>query len=516
MQFTHDNRAVSEVIGAILVFGLLIALLAIIQTQAIPAANQQVEFDHNQEVQGDLAKFHERVSRVSLSGSGESVSIRAGTGYPSRMLFFNPPRATGTISTSSPQNATLQNVRAVNLDESHYLDGSEVNVTSRAFEYSVDYNELKESPKTRYEYGVLYDEHRNATIVQNPGSVIDDTNINLVFMQGDYSKSSGTAQSVDIRPVSAPSRPVTVTGQNGDNLTLVLPTKMPVKKWDELYGNQDDVLGITEGPRNGTVKIDLDGNQRYTMRMAGLGLEQGVEKPEARYIVPADDGVTDVGTGGNTSVVFEVRDKYNNPVAGEKVSITFDGDTHSVNTTDEGRAVLSVPAASTGTAVGEIADCDYSDEACEAEFEVNVLNPGGMINPSGGIRLQDATLDTTFWDDFGNLLNLGLSGDTGAGAQMEFDVSDGLEFTAIRVNYYSVGGDSSPPDEWQMTDGDNTITGEVSGRFNGSATLDPSQDIRVGFARSGSDYDVSTDDYFVITGIDSTGQQSLYFVSPSN
>ncbi|QLD87522.1 hypothetical protein HWV07_00110 [Natronomonas salina] len=515
MQFTNDNRGVSEVIGAILVFGLLIALLAIIQTQAVPAANQQVEFDHNQEVQGDLAKFHERASRVSLTGSGESVSIKAGTGYPSRMLFFNPPRATGTISTTEPQNATLKNVEAVDPEVFDYLNGTDdVNVTSRAFEYSVNYNEFQEAPETRYEYGILYDEHRDTTIVKNTGSVIDDTDINLVFMTGDYSRSSGTAQSLDIRPVSAPSRPVTVTGKDDDNLTLVLPTEMSVEKWNELYGDQDTVLGISEGPRNGTVKIDLNGEKRYTMRMAGLGLEQGVEKPDAHYIVPADPGVTDVDSGGRTSVIFEVRDKYNNPVAGEEVEIEIGGEQKTVNTSTEGRAAMSVSPSTSGMANATIVNDCTSEARCKAQFDVNVIAPGGVINPSGGVRLQETTLNTSFWGDLANFLDP--DDDTGHGMTFNFSAPSELNFEAVRVNYYSTGSKSSPPDRWEMTDGSESITGEVSGGFNTGGPLNPQNDIHAGFTTGGDSFDVEVDDYVVITVILSNGDQAIYFASPSN
>ena len=58
LNFDSDERGVSEVLGAILVFGILVVLLATIQTQAIPAANEQVEFNHNQEVQSDLVGFN--------------------------------------------------------------------------------------------------------------------------------------------------------------------------------------------------------------------------------------------------------------------------------------------------------------------------------------------------------------------------------------------------------------------------------------------------------------------------
>ena len=497
MQFTNDNRAVSEVIGAILVFGLLIALMAIIQTQAVPAANQQVEFDHNQEVQGDLAKFHERVSRVSLSGAGESVNIQAGTGYPSRMVFFNPPRATGTISTSDAGTATLENVRATEPEVRHYLNGSHtVNLESRTFEYRVNYNEFQNSPTSRYEYGILYNEHKNATIVHNSGTVIDDTNINLVFMAGNYSESSGTGQSVDIEPVSAPARPVTVTG-DGNDINITLPTDMPIQKWEDLYGDQSHV---TINNASGDVKITLDGDRKYTLRMAGIGLESGIKKPSAHYIVPADDGVATIGAGDNATVKYEVRDKYNNPVDG--VNVTIDGKTK--QTDGEGRVTKTVSPGSPATFNGTIKGCTAGPR-CHADFRVQVtdLNP----NPSSGVRLVEAS-ETSL---------LGLSLSSASGITFESQ-SESVNMTQFRINHYHPNPESHSPVELRDSDG-NSVSGiEIGGRFvNESDGLDNINPVEP----SGTSYDllfdsgVDSSEYYVLTIVFENGERSLYFVSPT-
>jgi len=512
MNFITDNRGVSEVVGAILVFGVLIALLAIFQTQAIPAANQQVEFNHNQEAQGDFVKFHQTTSEVANTGDGESVGIETGTGYPARLLFYSPPQATGSLSTTDNRTVTITNASATSPEVRDYIDSSNLTLSSRTLEYSVNYNYLDNAPTTRYEYGVLYNNFSDATIIKNPGSVVDDTDINLIFMAGNYSATSGTTQSVDIRPVSAPARPVTVTGDSGSNITLELPTQMPLSTWNEVVGSQSTVLNVSK-PTNETVRIVLDGDQRYTLRMAGIGLEPGVEKPEAHYIVPAEGGVTDVGPNGNASVTFEVRDKYNNPVAGQAVNVTLGGQSEVVNTNGEGRASLSVSATTTGTATGKIVGCSGPDR-CAAEFNVNVLSTGGMINPSSGVRLNQATLQSNFslGNFFGGVVG---EGQSGSAVDMTFNVDNNLEFASVRVNFYGKNGDGAPPETWAMRDNSDGKSGDVSGEYDSTGTLDPSEDITVLFGDGNNRYSVSTDDYFVISVILTNGEQAIYFVSPS-
>jgi len=508
-RFTTDDRGVSEVIGAILVFGLLISLIAVMQTFAIPAANQEVEFNHNLEAQTDLVDFHERTTRVALQGSGESVSVQAGTSYPSRLLFFNPPNPAGTLQTSESRQATIRNVSATEPEVDEYLDGSTLQLDSRTFEYTVNYNEYQSPPTTRYEYGVLYNVHQNATLNQNPGSVVDGTNINLVFMAGNYSRTSSRAQSVDIQPVSAPARPVTVTGESGNNVTLILPTQMSVNEWENLYEDQNTVLGIRDGPSPDTVRIDLDGSETYTLRMARIGLEQGVQRPGAHYIVPADDGVSTIGAGDNATVKYEVRDEYNNPVSGVDVTTTLPSGGTVTNKTDgEGRVTQTVSPGSPTSVTAEIDSCAPPIPArCEADFRVEVtdLNP----NPSSGVSLTDVnTVDV-------NLAGITLLGDD----TFEFDLnssSSPKNISKFRINHYHEDAESRSPAVLEDSSGNRVEDIEIGGEFitaaDGVDQLDP-----VGTSDTtyylGFEDTVENNHFAVVTIIYEDGDRALYFIS---
>lgn len=99
MGLQRDTRGVSEVLGAVLVFGLVVALIAVIQIHGIPPANEQVELNHNQEVDDDFAELH---SGLLNAGAGESytATVTLGTTYPNRFLFINPPAPQGSLRTS--------------------------------------------------------------------------------------------------------------------------------------------------------------------------------------------------------------------------------------------------------------------------------------------------------------------------------------------------------------------------------------------------------------------------------
>jgi len=529
MNFITDNRGVSEVVGAILVFGVLIALLAILQTQAIPAANQQVEFDHNQEVQGDLIKFHQTVDEVATTGEKQSVGIKTGTGYPSRLLFYSPPSATGQLSTTENRTVTITNASATEPEVNDYMNGSNtLLLPSRNLRYSVNYNYLDDAPTTRYEYGILYNNFSDATIIENPGSVIDDTDINLNFMAGNYSDSGGLTQSVDVRAVSSPARPVTIEGENDDNITLELPTQLSLSKWEQIVGSQSTVLNVSK-PTNDTVRIDLDGSERYTLRMSRLGLEPGVEKPEPHYIVPAEAGTASVGVGQTTNAKYEVRDQYNNPVSGVDADIEHPNGTTITETTDgNGRIAIPITPDSGGTtpvdAELNTTECQNNNfDRCEATFDVQVSDLS--INPGSGARLVDAEIQTgTVLLIFPTNTNVLTTTFETTGSSITRDIA------SLRVNHYS--GSEEPPEQVHLYNGDNPSGNpaiesiEVGGPFYDSSDSNWNEDPDV-ITNSGTDYtfaledasgnarDADDADFMVVTFVFENGERAVYFVSPN-
>ena len=305
LNFDSDERGVSEVIGAILVFGLLVVLLAIIQTQAVPAQNQEIEFQHTLDVQGDFAQYHQAASQVTATGNEQSAAIKTGTNYPSRLLFFNPPAVQGSVRTTNSEPVQIENISSTGEVDDRISSFDNITLDSRNLEYEADYNELKQDPTIRYEYGILYTNYSDGTTVQNQGSIIDGTDINLIFQAGDYAKTSTAEQSIDVQPVSAPARSVPIESPNGDPVIIELPSALPEEQWDNLYDSSDSVQDITK-PSPDTVRIKLDPSKDYSLRMSRIGLEKDVQKPDGYYVVPAGDGTASVSEGGTTNQLSRI------------------------------------------------------------------------------------------------------------------------------------------------------------------------------------------------------------------
>lgn len=321
LSFDSDERGVSEVIGAILVFGLLVVLLGIIQTQAIPAANQQVEFNHNQEVQSDLVSFNEATSDVASEGEPRSVKIQMGTSYPTRLFFLNPPQPGGEIRMAGDESVSIYNVNATDKNTRKYIDGSMEDLSTRRLEYDPTYNEYRSAPVTVLEYGAVYRDFEDTTIIDDESELVRGNTISLTLLNGNLSRGQSTALSLEAQATSAPARTVQIEAdETADDIKLNIPSNLGVSEWREMVGGEEYVEGVG---RNGSmIEIRLDSSQSYNLRVPQIGVGSSVPQPNATYTTRSSSRRLQIGRANTLPV--EVRDRYNNPVSGESVNLSVD------------------------------------------------------------------------------------------------------------------------------------------------------------------------------------------------
>jgi FlaG/FlaF family flagellin (archaellin) len=319
--FNADERGVSEVIGAILVFGVLVALLAIIQAQAIPAANEKVEFNHNQELQADFVNFNTAMAEVGTQGTPKSVKIQMGTTYPSRLLFFNPGPPGGEIRSAGSGSVSIYNVNATDSNTEKYIDDSMEDLTTRRLEYDPTYNEYRSAPVTVLEYGAVYRDFENEIIIDDESELIRGNTISLMLLNGNLSKGQATALSLEAQATSAPARTVQVeANETADNITINIPTNLEVSDWEEMIGDEEYVEGVVQ---NGSkVEIRLNSSQSYNLRVPQIGVGTQVPTPEATYLTRSSNRRLQIDRANTLPV--EVRDRYNNPVSGESINLSVD------------------------------------------------------------------------------------------------------------------------------------------------------------------------------------------------
>ncbi|WP_136716292.1 Ig-like domain-containing protein [Halorientalis salina] len=547
-RFRGDDRAVSAVLGSVLMFGLAVLLVALVQLNAVPAANQQVEFEHNQRAQGDMQEFQEVLTRTAATGVEGTVKIEAGTGYPTRLFLFNPPRATGSLDLSESGTATLDNARAAG-EAGDYLNGTERSFATKSVRYQPNYNEYRNAPTTVYENGVLYNRYESdQSLVQERGALVSGRRISVVALQGRLSTASAHSVSVGVTPVSGPARTVSVA-DDGTPITLTVPTELSVDDWeaildDERTANGGYVADIRPGPDEGTVTIELQQGVTYDLRLAALGLGSDFERTTApQYLVDVGESRSTVPENTTQQFTVEVRDRYNNPVSDVAVTATASQGTVTpveTNRSDsDGRVTLSyetpadvdettpvtITASFNGTAPAAQREVVLERSVFDADGSGSDGDGGNTVNPGTGqsvalvdselvggtcsSRNQDCVADLTF---------------------QNLDATAGRSVSRLRVSFYSAQGDA-PPETYTVSDSPSgpTATGDVGGRFrnvsvtplaaaDGAAGGPDERTYRFAFDFSGNRDGVKRGDFFAVEIIyeDDAGRRSTatYFGAP--
>ncbi|RXK51729.1 DUF7289 family protein [Halorientalis pallida] len=463
-----DRRGVSEVVGTLLMFGLLVLLLVLVQVNAVPAANQQVEFEHDQRVQGDLQELQEAILLTASTGREGVVSVETGTGYPSRLFLFNPPRASGTIERTAVGTVEVRNALATG-DTGDYVDGTLLSFESGGLAYRPNYNEYGGAPTTVYENGVLYSNFTgNRSVIQERGAIVSGRDLSLVALQGTLATSSSRSVSVGVTPLSAPTRTVSVTNvAPGDPVTITVPTRLGPDAWRALLEEEREANGghVTriERASSSTVRITLAEGVVYDLRIAAVGVGTGFDRStDAAYITTVSGNGSTVPEDGSHQVVAEVRDAYNNPVSNETVSaeVVQGGGTVLVvgtdRTDDDGRSTLEYTADGINSPLEDVVvdvwigdgSATPSDPARVSEFSLTVFDvdgtgqtggtPGGNpVNPGINLQLTGAQAVGSGQCNSRNGCDAAVTV-TNRNAQTGWTVEE------LRVSVYAAQGDGGP------------------------------------------------------------------------
>jgi len=318
----------------VLVFGIVLTLLVLIQVNAVPAQNQQVEFEHNQRVQADMLDLDRAVLQSATGDVPGSTRIEMSARYPSRFFLLNPSVRSGTVSTLPSEEITIRNAESPTAG--NYLTGDSLSFSTRTVQYRPSYQEYQNPPNTVYEHNSLVNAFDEETALPvDSGSFIDGSKIVLVTVDGSFARSSTSSVALETTPMSAPAQTVPVTSGSGDPITLELPTTLSNSSWhrvleDELAenGGQIDDLTVVEGDPYNTLEVTLS-EGTYDLRMArvAVGGSGDGTQVQPHYLAATDgnDGAT-LRHGETRSLDVQVRDKFNNAVDGE-VTWQADGGT---------------------------------------------------------------------------------------------------------------------------------------------------------------------------------------------
>jgi hypothetical protein len=405
MSFRADRRGQSMQIGAMLLFGLLVVAAASYQVTVVPQQNADVEFTHGEAVRTDLLNVRNSVLRTALDGGLYPVTVELGTSYPPRTVFVNPPPATGTLSTAPPGGGGMIEIRHATVE----AGGGELSrretgdfwtgvawshpTTTLTYEprYSSGYQ-----PTTTYENSVLSHRYGDGSTVPATGqTLVRDRTVSLVVLSGELSITSADAVGLDPVAVSAGTRTVPITATAGENVEIVVPTRLSEEMWRDLLqeqfvgqGGYVESVSVVDGTLTiGLLGSDDDGQVTYDLRLANVGVGSAAGAASPAYVTFVDEGDRIVTAGTRQAFTVEVRDAFDDPVSGVELSariVTGGGtvDPTSAVTDEQGRAsfVHEAPGAGTDESVASITFGTGSHGGVngpkEARFAVTVTDSG--------------------------------------------------------------------------------------------------------------------------------------------
>jgi hypothetical protein len=535
MGFREANRGQAIQVGAILLFGILILGLSIYQATVVPQQNASVEFDTYQAATDDMVSVRNDVVTAGTEGASASTTVATGATYPARSVFVNPGPPSGTISTASTPNVTVDGVRAVESEgentQAFWNATSGTYDTSRVT-FTPSYNEFDGSPVTVAGQGV-YRLPDDRVLPISAGSSIRGNRITLVTVRGDVG-ASGRSVSVTADPVSAATRTVVVTG-TGAMFNVTVPTPIPASAWNDtvapdVVANPNVVTTMPVG--DDSVQITFDGDRQYELRLAAVELRAQsdssvAERPGGSYLTRLTDNGT-IAIDRPRPLAVEVRDRYNNPVSGEEVTFdilegggTFTGGTtqRTVITDGNGRAPVTFRPNATGNVTVEarsdldgngtvepyertrfgVVATDGSDTDEGGAEEINPSNEGDVILVRG-VACNDIRIDF----------------DNTADSKRTISEARASFYYATGPSGGSGGGSSAePPDNLTFGGTDFPVPGQLK-------PLDTSVEVPSGdpagpeltIATSGGDRVPEPENFFVLTLVyEETGQKSTYFIT---
>lgn len=394
MSIADDGRAQAIQVGAILLFGVLILLLASYQAFVVPNQNREVEANHHETVTTQMQELRDAIVSIPSTAVDTSVTLRLGTTYPARVVAVNPGPPAGairTLGTTDPAvNLTVANAVATDREVDDFWNGTNRTYDTGALVYQPGYNEFQNAPTAVYENTLLYHRFRSETLTRAGQRVVDGTRLGLVAINGSMDTAETGAVSLDLRAESASSRRIPISNATDENVTVSFASQYGADRWtDELRTDGEfvadggHVVDVTNSTIPGSgferIHLELEGDVTYTLGMAKVGLGTGVEGEEVAYLADLGADSRTIQEGSTATLVVEARDALNNPVTGVPVEGRVESAPQSgslvdstVSTDGEGRAVFEYDAESV----------DGPSPTFRVDFSF-LGEPDGSFDPSG-------------------------------------------------------------------------------------------------------------------------------------
>lgn len=356
----EDDRAVSEVLGAILLFGIVVLAIGGYQSFVVPQQNAEIEHEHDEQVNDEFPAIQEAISNAAASGRQRTASVTLGTDYPVRTLAVGWPSVSGNLKTGEPGPVAVtddqgQAIEVGDEDEAFLTDTCGLAPETRSIRYRANYYELENTGTYVYEHGVTYRHFAQGdggVLRRGEPELVDGDTIRLYPIQnGEFDRTTSSSERLRFQPGRTGSRMLGV--QSDGEVVLELPTKLSEDRWRELLSDEDAILTNKIEVSDGTLKLPLATGQ-YRVNCTPVGLQKAPEQspvPQVRQ----DNQINPAGPGSVQFNRTSTRADYN-------VTVRFDNRNNNPRTIKGARIAFYSQNAMSGSPSDDAGWVDYDDD----------------------------------------------------------------------------------------------------------------------------------------------------------
>jgi hypothetical protein len=139
-----DNKGVSEILGVILIFGIMVFFLGILQSVFVPEWDREIEEAHFNNIYDDTLYLRQVIQETAIFNLYRTTLFHASLDYPTRIFLYNPSKPGATISTFNDEQKQIR---------IYHDDGYEL-VNSCTIQIKENYNYFS-APELIMEHGMI-------------------------------------------------------------------------------------------------------------------------------------------------------------------------------------------------------------------------------------------------------------------------------------------------------------------------------------------------------------------------
>jgi len=316
-----DSKAVSPLIGFVLLLAIIMGFIGIVQSTWVPEWNKAVEAEHLSKLESEISEIPKIMFLSATTGKQGAASIDAGCEYPNRVVLINPPPAS-TALTAVPLSVEVEfNETLPNGKIFHYNK----TFSTHAILLQPSYFYLQR-PKMIVEHSAIIKSEVGSVIeIASPISFARNK-IHLFIVNTTFNSFSSS------RDISLQFDPISYGGR-----VFVKNATITVEVLDETFNWWNDTLANIFGADN--VTSDGNGNITITLNNATLSMSYLVVHASSGGSVEVSESVepyrivglqpyeneVNLTTGMVEKFGVKILDKYMNPVRNAKVIAEVSG-----------------------------------------------------------------------------------------------------------------------------------------------------------------------------------------------